>query len=342
MWRVVVRSVCFQLVLLAGAVLSEPTCAGVDLVERDSVGNLLLQKEKYADRTKGQVIEEAPEIEVPLVGQSAHRSLPLAEVGSEGVASSAEALVGMSRLGSNSQTQPPYILVFGSGILVGSLITLLGVKYSSGISKPAAAGSGSQLNFNEAFDGRPPASPRETRNEDSQPLESMHLFWPRCLNLVLLMLVQSLSSVILEGFHSLLQQNRVLLVFLTMVVGTGGNVGGQSNVLTVRKLALGGDVQVVGEVWTALKLCGVLSPLAFLRCWIEGYQAAISLVIAIAVAAVCIFAAAFGTAMPKVLFWARVDPAHATPMIQVGMDILGVLTVCVVGQMLLGSFLQIS
>lgn len=45
---------------------------------------------------------------------------------------------------------------------------------------------------------------------------------------------QSSSSVILERFDPLIRAHPVVIYFLTMLVGAGGNAGGQSTVLVVR------------------------------------------------------------------------------------------------------------
>eukprot|EP00419_Tripos_fusus_P047362 CAMPEP_0172835104 /NCGR_PEP_ID=MMETSP1075-20121228/25507_1 /TAXON_ID=2916 /ORGANISM="Ceratium fusus, Strain PA161109" /LENGTH=71 /DNA_ID=CAMNT_0013678101 /DNA_START=74 /DNA_END=289 /DNA_ORIENTATION=- len=58
--------------------------------------------------------------------------------------------------------------------------------------------------------------------------------------------------------------------------------------------------------------------------------------VAISIMAVVLVAALLGAGIPKILFMVSIDPAHATPIIQVVMDILGVCIVCVTGLLLLG------
>jgi len=170
----------------------------------------------------------------------------------------------------------------------------------------------------------------------TEGLESMHLFWPRAGCLVGLLLIQSLSSLIMTGFDQLFEANPVLVFFLTMIVGTGGNVGGQTVVMAVRKLALGEDVGIAYEALVGLKLCAVLVPVAFIRCWAQQVSVAGSMTVAISVLAVVVIGAFLGAGLPKVLFMLSIDPAHATPMIQVVMDILGVCIICFTGLFLLG------
>jgi len=171
----------------------------------------------------------------------------------------------------------------------------------------------------------------------TQDLESMHLFWPRASCLVGLLLVQSLSSLIMTGFNRLFVANPVLVFFLTMIVGTGGNVGGQTVVMAVRKLALGEDVGVGYEAFVGFKLCAVLVPVAFIRCWAQQVSVPGSMTVAISVLLVVVIGALLGAGLPKMLFWLSIDPAHATPMIQVVMDILGVCIICFTGLLLLDT-----
>jgi len=168
-------------------------------------------------------------------------------------------------------------------------------------------------------------------------LESMHLFWPRAGCLVGLLLVQSLSSLIMAGFRRLFEANPVLVFFLTMIVGTGGNVGGQAVVIAVRKLALGKEVGVFHEALVGLKLCVVLVPVAFVRCWAQQVSMSGSMTVAISVLAVVLVGALLGAGLPKMLFSLKIDPAHAIPIIQVVMDILGVCIICCTGLLLLNK-----
>ena len=57
--------------------------------------------------------------------------------------------------------------------------------------------------------------------------------------LVGLLVFQSCSSFILASFEKLLQKHSVVVFFLTMLVGAGGNAGNQAAVLVIRGLATG-------------------------------------------------------------------------------------------------------
>lgn len=57
--------------------------------------------------------------------------------------------------------------------------------------------------------------------------------------LVALLLFQSISSVILGYFEELIERHVVIALFLTMLIGTGGNAGNQSSAIVIRGLATG-------------------------------------------------------------------------------------------------------
>lgn len=61
----------------------------------------------------------------------------------------------------------------------------------------------------------------------------------RSVVLVVLLLLQSLSSVVLSRYQGLLERNVFLALFLTMLTGTGGNAGNQSSALIIRGLSTG-------------------------------------------------------------------------------------------------------
>lgn len=57
--------------------------------------------------------------------------------------------------------------------------------------------------------------------------------------LTVLMMMQSLSSLVLTQYEELIQQNIFLSLFLTMLTGTGGNAGNQSSAIIIRGISTG-------------------------------------------------------------------------------------------------------
>lgn len=172
--------------------------------------------------------------------------------------------------------------------------------------------------------------------DGTDSVESLHLYWPRCTCLMGMLMVQSISSLILAGFEDLISKHGSLVYFLTMIVGLGGNAGGQSVVLTVRRLAVGSPVSILEQLKMGLMLSLLLSPLAFFRALVQRTTVAISFTVALAIFAVTIIATSLGTAIPKVLYSLRIDPAHAASLIQVFMDIGGIIIVCTLGAIITG------
>jgi len=215
----------------------------------------------------------------------------------------------------------PLFATFCGGIAVGVAITLLLLALLRGDPKA---------------NDPPSAQDAEARyHSATEELETMHLFRPRCGCLMMLLLVHSLPSFIIDGYSHLFEAHPSLTSFLTMILGTGGNVGGQSVVLAVRRLAIGEFVSVSNEVFVGFQLSLILTGLSFLRCITQGISWMGSATISSACAVVVVLGAALGAATPKVLCWARIDPAHATPLIQAMMDLLGVFITCMIGRVLL-------
>ncbi|MBR5143573.1 MAG: magnesium transporter, partial [Clostridia bacterium] len=110
--------------------------------------------------------------------------------------------------------------------------------------------------------------------------------------LLILMLSSTLSSAILAGFESALPA--VLVLFIPMIMGTGGNSGGQSSVTVTRSISLA-EVEfsdIFSVIWKELRV-GVLCSLAlgvatFLKVWlIDGIllnNSAVDLTVSLTVA----------------------------------------------------------
>lgn len=166
---------------------------------------------------------------------------------------------------------------------------------------------------------------------DEPCAESLHLFWPRTGFLVGMLMVQSISSIILSGFTDLIEKHVSLVYFMTMLVGLGGNAGGQSVVLAVRRLVIGQAVSVREQLFKGMLMSLVIMPLAMLRAYISHASFPMILTIGLSSGLIVVVACTAGTTVPIVLWALKVDPAHAASIIQVLMDITGIMIVCTVG-----------
>ena len=179
--------------------------------------------------------------------------------------------------------------------------------------------------------------------------------WERGRWLLGLLVLQSSSSVVLQHYDDLVRDNLIITLFLTMLVGAGGNAGNQSAIRVIRGLATGEMVTTrecfVGTLWRQARvgflLASFLSAGGFARVMVTeatgGLDAAGSVggvddppaavgAFGIALSLFCIvtLSTVAGTAMPFALAASGQDPANAGTTIQVVMDIMGVVITCVV------------
>ena len=161
-----------------------------------------------------------------------------------------------------------------------------------------------------------------------------------CL-LSFLLILQSGSSFILQSFSDLISRHILITMYLTMLVGAGGNAGNQAAVLVIRRLATSRSFSarslIMREAFSAIVIGTLVTAVGFARVWIEEGGAIMpSLTIGTALFCIVTSSILLGTLLPIILQRiVHVDPAHAGPIIQVVMDILGVCITCAIGQALL-------
>lgn len=161
--------------------------------------------------------------------------------------------------------------------------------------------------------------------------------WQRTSVLVSLLLLQSLSQFILESFETLISRNVIIPLFLTMLVGAGGNAGNQSAVRAITGLVTKEFRQkdyllvlrkefVVGAINST-----ILALIGFGRVYyFYGHHDLFYSTVAITLSLFCIVLSSvvLGTSLPFLIGWIGLDREHAAPIIQVVMDITGVLITC--------------
>mmetsp|Transcript_16644 Transcript_16644/g.35200 ORF Transcript_16644/g.35200 Transcript_16644/m.35200 type:complete len:296 (+) Transcript_16644:100-987(+) len=242
---------------------------------------------------------------------------------------------------------------FLGGVAVGVVVTLIAVAFAYGmlfggsVATKKKSHEHTQEEAGDSVDAEPgmssasasASSPGSGQKSLTEEQESMHLLLPRIMWLVGMLVIQSASSIILEGFDHLIQHHTTIFYFMTMLVGIGGNAGGQSAVLTVRRLAVGKEVKIIEQLTVGLIMSTVIGPLAFVRALLQvgGKRIRECLCIGIAAMVICIVATTLGTSIPKVLWFLKSDPAHASTSIQVLMDIVGIIVVCLLGVLLVSN-----
>ena len=161
----------------------------------------------------------------------------------------------------------------------------------------------------------------------------LSIFMARIPWLLILMISSTVSSAILAGFESLLPA--VLVLFVPMIMGTGGNSGGQSSVTVIRSLSLS-EIEfsdVFRVFWKELRV-GILCALSvgavtFAKVFlIDGLllnnpaiNLTVSLVVALSLSLTIIVAKIIGATLPLLAKKIGLDPAvMASPLITTLVD----------------------
>ena len=178
---------------------------------------------------------------------------------------------------------------------------------------------------------------------------TLSLFLSRVPWLLLLMLSSTVSGAILSGFEAALPA--VLVLFVPMIMGTGGNSGGQSSVTVTRSISLSeitfGDLPKV--FWKELRvgiLCGAtLGAVTFIKVMFVDKlllgQSDISLWVAIAISlslvVTIIVAKMIGAILPLLAKKIGLDPAvMASPLITTLVDAVSLVVYFLVSRSVLG------
>ncbi len=157
--------------------------------------------------------------------------------------------------------------------------------------------------------------------------------------LLLLMLSATFTGQIIASFESKLAAIPVLIAFIPMLMGTGGNSGGQSSVTIIRGLAIGeienGDIwKIIWKEARVAVLCGiVLSACNFVKIILvdnlifhNDVSIEANLVVSITLIATIIVAKIVGCALPVAAKKVGLDPAvMASPFITTIVDAVSLL-----------------
>lgn len=148
-----------------------------------------------------------------------------------------------------------------------------------------------------------------------------------------------LTASVIKGFETIMDQHKLLVPMMGMVMAIGGMVGSQASTLIIRALAtnkigsrfrfvLGREVLI--SLSLAVALAGIAFANAFLLQWFAGGEIAVgtavraALVIGLAMAADVVFAAVLGAAVPNLVRMLRIDPAlMSTPAVTALTDLTG-------------------
>ena len=162
--------------------------------------------------------------------------------------------------------------------------------------------------------------------------------------LLLLMLSATFTGSIISSFENALARYVVLTTFIPMLMGTGGNAGGQSSAIIIRGLSLDEisfkdwPVVVWKEIRTAF-LCGLtLAVCGFVKMLIvEQVSVTVALVVSVTVFLVVIVAKIVGASLPILVKKIGMDPAvMASPFITTIVDAISLLIYFKIATLVLG------
>ncbi len=162
--------------------------------------------------------------------------------------------------------------------------------------------------------------------------------------LFVLMCSYVITGGIISSFEDVLSQVIVLVAYLPMLMGTGGNSGSQSATLVIRGLALGDidtsdTLKVLWKEFRVSFLLGViLSALNFARIvWMDGEGPWIALTVCGSMLVIVMAAKIIGSMLPIGAKKVGIDPAlMASPMIASLTDMISVVTYFALASLILG------
>ena len=158
--------------------------------------------------------------------------------------------------------------------------------------------------------------------------------------LMFLMLSATFTSMILTSFEDRLAVQTVLIAFIPMLMGTGGNSGAQASTAVIRSLSLG-DVEprdvlkVMWKEWRVALLCGIsLGGVNFVKMLLldgmllgnSSITVSVAATVSLSIVFIVMFAKVVGSFLPIAAEKIGVDPAvMANPLISTLTDAVSLL-----------------
>ena len=162
--------------------------------------------------------------------------------------------------------------------------------------------------------------------------------------LLLLMISATLTGSVLTKFENALLEYSVLLAYIPMLMGTGGNAGGQTSVTIIRGLSLN-EIEFQDSfkvIWKEIRIavvCGVILAAAnFLKLlWFDKVGIMVATVVCLTLVIVVLLAKIVGCVLPILAKKIGVDPAvMASPFITTILDVLSLLVYFEIATVMLG------
>jgi len=198
----------------------------------------------------------------------------------------------------------------------------------------------------------------EEATEDAQkmggvvPLEDSYFqtgwaefVWKRGSWLVLLFAAQLLTATVIRENQDILEATVELVIFIPLIIASGGNAGSQSASLIIRAMAVGelrprDWAKVLSrELLIGLSLGIALGLMGFARGWFAGETVApvaIATAVGASILAIVTLSTIIGSVLPLLIRRSGLDPAvSSTPFIASIVDVLGLLVYFAVAHLIL-------
>ena len=179
------------------------------------------------------------------------------------------------------------------------------------------------------------AAPRAASSpEDYASLSAFRIAYQRFGWLLLFLGGLVACANVMSSFEALLAREIELAFFVPLLIGHGGNSGGQSVSTIIRALGSGrlklsdAPATVIKEASAgAMQAMGLAAALAPVSLFAMGISARVTTIVAITMFALGVLANTIGSALPFVITWLGQDPAIIVgPLMTTSVDTLGLLT----------------
>ncbi len=169
--------------------------------------------------------------------------------------------------------------------------------------------------------------------------------------LMFLMLSATFTSMIINSFEDALAAQAVLISFIPMLMGTGGNSGAQAATAVIRSLSLGDTepedvLRVVWKEWRVAILCGLtLAAVNFVKMLLVDQMLmhhpevtmTVAATVSLSIVLIIMFAKVVGSILPIAAEKIGVDPAvMANPLISTITDAVSLLIYFEIAKLILG------
>jgi magnesium transporter len=166
------------------------------------------------------------------------------------------------------------------------------------------------------------------------------IFYERSYILIILLMAQSLSTMILKHYEATLEG--FLFLFLPMLTSTGGNSSSQTSALVIQGMA-SDEINssnttrfLLRELRMAVMIAIILGIFSFLRVYFTYGQLLKSFAISLSLSMIVLVSVILGSCIPIGLKKLNIDPAFAAgPFLATIMDITGLLIYCYICKLLL-------